>query len=151
MRHQPKQLSGSDGVTAPGSALADLLRDAGLRPTSQRMLLASILFANRDRHVTAEMVYHEAVRANVPVSLATVYNTLHKFATVGLLRRVMVGGATSHFDTNTSNHPHFFVENANLLLDIPDREIALDKMPPAPEGYEFVRADIVVRLKRKES
>jgi Fur family iron response transcriptional regulator len=85
------------------------------------------------------------------VSLATIYNTLHKFAEVGLLRQVMVGGSTTFFDTNTSDHSHFFVENANFLLDISGAEIVLDKLPPAPDGYEFVRADIVVRLTRKNS
>ncbi len=81
---------------AKGPARADLtgcpwhdvkskLRDVGLRPTRQRMALGWILFAKGDRHVTAEMLYEEATRAKVPVSLATVYNTLHQFTEVGLL------------------------------------------------------------------
>jgi Fur family iron response transcriptional regulator len=121
-----------------------------LRPTFQRLTLGAILFANRDRHVTAEMLYQEAIQAKVPVSLATVYNTLNKFAEAGLLRQVLVGGSTTHFDTNTSHHPHVFVENANLLLDVPGAEIVLDKIPPAPAGYEFVGTEIVVRLKRRD-
>jgi Fur family iron response transcriptional regulator len=112
--------------------------------------LGAILFANGDRHVTAEMLYQEAVQAKVPVSLATIYNTLHKFAEAGLLRQVMAASSTAHFDTNTSNHSHFFVANTNLLLDIPGPEVVLDTMPRVPDGYEFVRADIVVRLKRKD-
>src|SRR5271168_1945942 len=68
------------------------LRDVGLRPTRQRMALGWILFAKGDRHVTAEMLYEEATRAKVPVSLATVYNTLHQFTEVGLLRQVAVDG-----------------------------------------------------------
>jgi Fur family iron response transcriptional regulator len=150
MRRQSKQLSGSERLAAQESALGDLLREGGLRPTAQRMALCAILFANRDRHVTAEMLYHEAVQAKVAISLATIYNTLNKFAEAGLLRQIRVGGSTAHFDTNTSNHPHFFVENRNLLLDIPGAEIALDKMPTVPEGYEFVATEIVVRLKRKD-
>jgi Fur family iron response transcriptional regulator len=150
MRRQSKQLSRSDRSGASNSALANLLRDAGLRPTFQRLTLGAILFANRDRHVTAEMLYQEAIQAKVPVSLATVYNTLNKFAEAGLLRQVLVGGSTTHFDTNTSHHPHFFVENANLLLDVPGAEIVLDKIPPAPAGYEFVGTEIVVRLKRRD-
>src|SRR5271155_2797174 len=69
------------------------LRDVGLRPTRQRMALGWILFAKGDRHVTAEMLYEEATRAKVPVSLATVYNTLHQFTEVGLLRQVAVDGS----------------------------------------------------------
>jgi Fur family iron response transcriptional regulator len=148
MRRQSKQSPDSD--LASSGAVGNLLRDAGLRPTFQRVALGAILFANGDRHVTAEMLYQEAVQAKVPVSLATIYNTLHKFAEAGLLRQVMAASSTAHFDTNTSNHSHFFVANTNLLLDIPGPEVVLDTMPRVPDGYEFVRADIVVRLKRKD-
>jgi len=126
-----------------------MLREAGLRPTAQRMSLGAILFSGCDRHVTAEALYHEAVQASVPVSLATIYNTLNKFAEAGLLRQVIVSGAPTHFDTNTSNHPHFFVENTNLLLDIPAAEIVLEKMPAVPDGFESAGTEIVVYLKRK--
>ena len=95
------------------------LREVGLRPTRQRMALGWILFAKGDRHVTAEMLYEEATRAKVPVSLATVYNTLHQFTEVGLLRQVAVDGSKAYFDTNNSEHHHFFVEDENDLLDIP--------------------------------
>jgi len=96
------------------------------------------------------MLYQEPAKANVSVSLATVYNTLHKFAEVGLLRQVMVDRSKTYFDTNASNHHHFFVEDENLLVDIPGAEIIVDKMPTAPDGYEIARVDIVVRLKRKD-
>ncbi len=95
------------------------LRDVGLRPTRQRMALGWILFAKGDRHVTAEMLYEEATRAKVPVSLATVYNTLHQFTEVGLLRQVAVDGSKAYFDTNNSEHHHFFIEDQNDLMDIP--------------------------------
>ena len=67
-----------------------MLREVGLRPTRQRMALGWILFGKGDRHLTAEMLYEEATRAKVPVSLATIYNTLHQFTEVGLLRQVAV-------------------------------------------------------------
>jgi len=66
----------------------------------QRMALAWILFAKGDRHVTAEMLYDEATRAQIPVSLATVYNTLHQFTDAGLLRQVAVDASKTYFDTN---------------------------------------------------
>ncbi len=110
-----------------------MLREVGLRPTRQRMALGWILFAKGDRHLTAEMLYEEATKAKVPVSLATVYNALHQFTDVGLLRQVAVDGSKTYFDTNVSDHHHFFVEGENALVDIPNAEVMLDKLPTAPE------------------
>jgi Fur family iron response transcriptional regulator len=126
-----------------------LLREVGLRPTRQRMALGWILFAKGDRHLTAEMLYEEATKAKVPVSLATVYNTLHQFTEVGLLRQVAVDGSKTYFDTNASEHHHFFVEGENALVDIPGQDVIVGKMPIAPEDYEIARIDVVVRLRRK--
>jgi Fur family iron response transcriptional regulator len=126
------------------------LRDVGLRPTRQRMALGWILFAKGDRHVTAEMLYEEATRAKVPVSLATVYNTLHQFTEVGLLRQVAVDGSKAYFDTNNTEHHHFYVEDRNDLMDIPATDVVVGKPPVPPEGYEIARIDVVVRLRRKQ-
>ena len=87
------------------------LRKAGLRPTRQRLALASLLFAHGDRHVSAESLHEEAVSAGVPVSLATVYNTMHQFTAAGLLREVTVDGTRTYFDTNTGDHHHFYCED----------------------------------------
>ena len=132
----------------PWHDVKTMLRDVGLRPTRQRMALGWILFAKGDRHLTAEMLYEEATKAKVPVSLATVYNTLHQFTDVGLLRQVAVDGSKTYFDTNTSAHHHFFVEGENALVDIPNAEVMLDRLPVAPPGYEVARVDVVVRLKK---
>jgi len=125
------------------------LREVGLRPTRQRMALGWILFAKGDRHLTAEMLYEEATKAKVPVSLATVYNTLHQFTEVGLLRQVAVDGSKTYFDTNVTEHHHFFIEGENALVDIPNAAAIVSEMPAAPEGFEIARVDVVVRLKRK--
>jgi Fur family iron response transcriptional regulator len=125
-----------------------MLRAAGLRPTRQRMALGRLLFGKGDRHVTAEILYEEANNANVPVSLATVYNALHQFTGLGLLRQVAVDGSKSYFDTNASQHHHFFVEGENALLDIPDTDVVVGKPPIPPEGYEIARVDVVVRLRK---
>ncbi len=109
-----------------------------------------MLFSKGDRHLTAEMLYEEAIKAKVPVSLATIYNTLHLFTDAGLLRQVAVDGSKTYFDTNVSQHHHFFIENENDLVDIPHSEVAVGKTPTPPEGYEVVRVDIVVRLRRKQ-
>lgn len=137
----------TDFTGCPWHDVKSMLRDVGLRPTRQRMSLGWILFAKGDRHLTAEMLYEEANRAKVPVSLATVYNTLHQFTEVGLLRQIAVDGSKTYFDTNVSDHHHFYVEGANELVDIPNAEVTVDKMPEAPAGYEIARIDVVVRLK----
>ena len=126
-----------------------MLRTVGLRPTRQRMALGWMLFGKGDRHVTAEMLYEEAVKAKVPVSLATIYNTLHQFTDVGLLRQVAVDGSKTYFDTNVSQHHHFFIESENNLVDIPHSQVVVGHTPMPPEGYEVVRVDVVVRLRRK--
>jgi Fur family iron response transcriptional regulator len=127
-----------------------MLRDVGLRPTRQRMALGWILFGKGDRHITAELLYEEAHKAKVPVSLATIYNTLHQFTQAGLLRQVAVDGQKTYFDTRASDHHHFFVEDENLLLDIPATESMLEKLPTPPPGYKIARVDVVVRLKRED-
>lgn len=129
--------------------VAGLLRGAGLRPTRQRVALARLLFAEGDRHVTAERLHEEALASRVPVSLATVYNTLHQFTQAGLLREVAVEGAKTYFDTNTSNHYHFFCERSGRLLDISTGDIRIDGLPEAPEGMAISRVDVLVRLVKK--
>jgi Fur family iron response transcriptional regulator len=112
------------------------------------MALGWILFAKGDRHVTAEMLYEEATKAKVPVSLATVYNTLHQFTDSGLLRQVVVDALRSYFDTNTGDHQHFFVEEDGRLIDIPGEDIAVAGIPPPPRGMSVDRIDVVVRVRR---
>jgi Fur family iron response transcriptional regulator len=137
-----------DLTGCPWHDVKSMLRDVGLRPTRQRMALGWILFAKGDRHLTAEMLYEEATKAKVPVSLATVYNTLHQFTEVGLLRQVAVDGSKTYFDTNVTEHHHFFIEGDNALVDIPNAEAIVGKVPAAPAGFEVARIDVVVRLKR---
>jgi Fur family iron response transcriptional regulator len=108
--------------------------------------LATLLFEAGDRHVTAELLHEEALLRKVPVSLATVYNTLHQFTEAGLLREVAVEGAKTYFDTNTSNHYHFFCENSGTLLDIETGELHIAGLPEAPEGMTISRVDVLVRL-----
>jgi Fur family iron response transcriptional regulator len=124
------------------------LRQSGLRPTRQRMALAEILFTRGDRHISAESLHEEATVQRVPVSLATIYNTLHQFTEAGLLREVAVDGSKTYFDTNISDHHHFFVEDDNEVLDIPDGQIGVGRVPEPPPGYEISRIDVVVRLRR---
>jgi len=127
--------------------IAGRLKEAGLRPTRQRLALAQLLFAAGDRHVSAEALHREAVAAHVPVSLATVYNTLNQFTAAGLLREVAIEGDRSYFDTNISNHFHYFIENEGRLFDITAGDIAVTGLPPLPDGTEIGRIDVIVRLR----
>lgn len=122
------------------------LRDAGLRPTRQRLALGRLLFDGGDRHVTAEALHEEAQKAGVSVSLATVYNTLHQFTDAHLLREVVVDSSRTYFDTNVTDHHHFFVENSGHLMDIDGGKIAVMGLPDAPEGTSLARVDVIVRL-----
>ena len=130
----------------PYSGLIDRLKQAGMRPTRQRLALARLLFDSGDRHLSAEQLHGEALEADVRVSLATVYNTLHQFTHAGLLREVVVESGRSYFDTNTSDHHHFFFESTGELRDIPGEFIELPDLPTPPKGARVKRVDVVIRL-----
>ena len=108
------------------------VREAGLRPTRQRVALAGLLFAKGDRHLSAEELHEEAVVAGVTVSLATVYNTLHQFTDAGLLRILAV-------------------EGENRVMDIGTGPVSVTNLPEPPEGMEIANVDIIVRLRPKSN
>jgi Fur family iron response transcriptional regulator len=130
--------------------IQERLREVGLRPTRQRIALAKLLFDTEDRHVTAEQLHSEAVAATIPVSLATVYNTLHQFTDAGLLREVVVEPGRSYFDTNIDDHHHFFCESSGMLQDIPGNMLAVGQLPAPPDGAEIRRVDVIIRIRRDD-
>jgi Fur family iron response transcriptional regulator len=136
----------SCAACADEAAHLERLRQAGLRPTKQRLLLATLLFGAGDRHVTAEALHAEALAAGESVSLATVYNALHQFKTAGLLREIALDGQRASFDTNVSNHNHFFIERTGEIMDIPGDSIRVDGVPEPPPGLKIAHIDVVVRL-----
>lgn len=129
--------------------IVERLRQANLRPTRQRISLAFLLFGPGDRHVTAEDLHAQAVEAGEKVSLATVYNTLHQFRQAGLLREIAIDGTKAYFDTNTSNHNHFFIEADGKLIDIPESSIRIDGLPVPPDDMKISHIDVVVRLVKR--
>lgn len=135
----------------PFSSALDRLRGVGLRPTRQRLALAKLLFERGHRHVTAEELHKEARDAEVRVSLATVYNTLHQLTEAGLLREVVVNSGRSYFDTNNNDHHHFFHEDSGELEDIPAGGIQVDNLPEPPKGTEVSRVEVVVRVASKRA
>jgi Fur family transcriptional regulator, iron response regulator len=131
----------------PYTRALERLKAVGLRPTRQRLALARLLLERGPRHVTAEELFQEVRGADIHVSLATVYNTLHQFTNAGLLREVVVDMGQSYFDTNTSHHHHFFDERTGTLTDIADDQIEIARLPLAPEGREIDRVEVIVRLR----
>jgi Fur family iron response transcriptional regulator len=125
---------------------SERLKQAGLRPTRQRLALASLLFKGMDRHVTAEQLHGEAQSHTIKVSLATIYNTLHQFTEAGLLREVVVEPGRSYFDTNISDHHHFYAELTGQLSDIPGHSLSMSGLPQPPEGMAITRVEVIVRV-----
>ena len=133
-------------TTAKG---AEWLTGAGLRPTRQRVTLAALLVGDgQHRHVTAESLFAAVRKEGESVSLATVYNTLRAFCDAGLMHEITVDGTKSYFDTNTSDHPHFFWEDEGKLTDAPSDQLEITRVPDAPEGSEIASVDVVIRLRR---
>lgn len=128
--------------------LTAVLRMAGLRPTRQRVALAELLFGGPHRHVSAEQLHGEAVTSRVNVSLATIYNTLHQFHEAGLLREVAVDASRSYYDTDTSDHHHFYLEDEQRMIDIPADAVEFRALPKAPEGMEVSHVDVVIRVRK---
>ena len=130
----------------PFSGVLARIKDAGLRPTRQRLALARLLFDHGDRHVTAEQLRAEAQAANIRVSLATVYNTLHQFTEAGLLREVVVETGRSCFDTNTAEHHHIFNERTGMLTDVPAEAVKISGVPETAGGATVKRVDVIIRV-----
>jgi len=128
------------------------LAQADLRPTRQRLSLATLLVGDgQDRHVTAEGLHASSVAAGEKVSLATVYNTLRAFCDAGLVQEVTVDGTRSYFDTRMDDHPHFFMECESCegrLVDARKSELNIATLPTPPEGFEIDKVDVVIRLRK---
>ncbi len=130
------------------TAIEEKLKLAQLRPTRQRLALAGLLFSGDHRHVTAEQLHTDATKNGIKISLATIYNNLHQFKDAGILREVNVDSGKSYFDTNTSDHHHFYFEADGLLEDIPAQTLYLDNLPKLPTGSRVSSVDVIVRISK---
>jgi Fur family transcriptional regulator, iron response regulator len=129
------------------------LENGGIRPTRQRVTLAALLVGDgHNRHVTAESLFDLVRDCGDRVSLATVYNTLRTFSGAGILREIHVTGSKSYFDTDTSNHAHFYWEDTGELADAghdaPEHEVLVSNLPKAPPGAHIEGVDVIIRLRR---
>ncbi|MBI1867296.1 MAG: transcriptional repressor [Methylocystis sp.] len=137
-------------VAGAEEQLKSRLRNAGLRPTVQRISLSKLLFGNGDRHVSAEALHAEARAAGLQLSLSTVYNTLNQFAEAGLLREIAVQGPRTYFHTRISPHHHFIDEASNKMFDVADGSVEFARLPTPPAGMEIVGCDVIIRLRPKK-
>ncbi|MFK7732389.1 MAG: iron response transcriptional regulator IrrA [Pseudomonadales bacterium] len=131
----------------PDSDLTTQLKLVGLRPTRQRLELLQLLCGNGDRHVTPENLHLEARDNGIRVSLATVYNTLNLFTDKGVLRRLITECGVTWFDTNISDHHHFYNEVSGELTDFPAEVNMLPQLPEPPKGRSITGLNIVVSIR----
>tara|TARA_B100001778_G_C18330906_1_gene512962 strand:+ start:329 stop:727 length:399 start_codon:yes stop_codon:yes gene_type:complete len=124
------------------------LRNAGLRPTKQRIIVANLLLNGKNRHFTAEDLQNDIIKLGEHMSLATVYNCLNNFKKVGIIKQVESLGETAVFDTNISHHHHFMNEETGELIDFDPTEINLNKLPKIPPGYVKSGLDVIIKLRK---
>lgn len=136
--------------TADEARLMQQLRDAGLRPTRQRLAIAGLLLDGRHRHVSADGLAREIRDAGMHMAGGTVYNTLNQFTDAGLLRRVTVHNEHSVFDTNTDHHHHFYDAKTDQLIDIPAEDVLLAALPGAPKGHDIASVDVLIHITAKD-
>jgi Fur family iron response transcriptional regulator len=137
-------------ATDPTARCHQRLADCGIRPTAQRVRIASLLLS-APQHLSAEQILAHLRSCGARVSKATVYNTLNLFASHGLIRLLSVDGTRAWFDSNVDAHYHFHDTSSGALIDVPVPEVEFSRLPPAPPGTEVAGIDLVIRLRKKAS
>ena len=125
------------------------LRSSGLRPTKQRVEIAKFLF-DREKtiHFTVESLNKLLLKkTSTKFALATIYNTVHAFKAAGHLNEIEVRGKKTYFDTNVSNHHHFYDSETAELIDIDANDIIIQKIPKAPNGKKIKNVEVFINLK----
>ena len=122
------------------------LRNSGIRPTKQRMVLAKLLFEKGERHISAEELYDEVKKDDRKISLATIYNTLKQFSSLGLIREIVVDQNKSLYCTNSQSHYHLYIEDEGKIVDIPTKNIDLS-IPSIPACLKLHNIDVIVRIR----
>tara|TARA_Y100000590_G_C15130741_1_gene792398 strand:- start:184 stop:597 length:414 start_codon:yes stop_codon:yes gene_type:complete len=124
------------------------LRKSGLRPTRQRIKICEVLFnRNKTFHFTInDLVKLIENKANEKISLATVYNTIHAFEKKGYLKEIAINSSQTYFDTNTSNHHHFFDEKEKELIDLEDDDVDPIKIKKTIPGKKIKSVEVLVKV-----
>ena len=126
----------------------DRLRSSGLRPTKQRLTICKVLFDRKGTfHFTIDKL-KKRIEKNTKskISLATVYNTVHAFKNNGYLKEISLQGNKTFFDTNSTNHHHFYDQDTGDLMDIKNEDILLNKLPLAPKGKKIKKVEVTIIL-----
>ena len=124
-----------------------ILKEAKLRPTKQRVTLISNIYKYGNRHVNAESLHKEILDTGEKVSLATVYNTLHNLTNLGFLRQVKVNSSQNYFDTNITEHHHFFDQSNNSLIDIAKDTIRIQGIPTPPDTKKVSEVEVIISIR----
>ncbi len=132
------------------SAIYSRLRDNGIQPTSQRMLVAKELFS-KDQHVTADQLYENMLYNGARVSKATVYNSLKLFVENGLLREIFIDSSRTYYDSNISRHHHYYNIDTGDLGDLTEDLPYMPGSDYLPAGTSLENVDIVVRVRNQVS
>ena len=124
------------------------LRSSGLRPTRQRITICELLFDRRDTfHFTINSLNNFLKKSTSErISLATIYNTVHAFKKKGYLKKISINTDKSYFDTNVSNHHHFFDESKNELIDLKDKDISNLKIKKTIPGKKIKSIEVLVKI-----
>jgi len=130
------------------AACARRLTDFGIRPTAQRLRIASLLLT-APQHLSAEQILARLRASGALISKATVYNTLNLFAARGVIRPLSVDGTRAWFDSNIAPHYHFHDLESGALIDVPVPEVEFSRLPAPPADMELAGIDLVIRLRRK--
>jgi len=125
------------------------LRSSGLRPTKQRVEIARFLFdREKTLHFTVESLNKLLTKKNsMKFALATIYNSVHAFKEAGHLNELEVSGKKKYFDTNVSNHHHFYDNDTAELIDISEKEIIFQRIPKAPNGKKIKKIEVLINIK----
>ena len=132
-------------LTAYNSAISKLEKN-GIRATKQRRVLAKLIFDKGKRHISAENLFDEVKKEERKISMATVYNTLKQFTSLGLIREIVVDQNKSLYCNNNQSHYHLYIEDEGKIVDIPTKNVNLD-LPGVPACLQLHNIDVIVRIR----
>ena len=131
---------------SPYSRALKKIEESGIRPTKQRRILAKLIFEKGDRHISAENLFDEVKKEDRKISMATIYNTLTQFTSLGLIREIVVDQNKSLYCNNNKSHYHLYIEDEGKIHDIPTKNINLD-IPSIPACLSLHNIDVIVRVR----
>ena len=127
--------------------IKEILRSKSLKITNQRLLVAKYLFDGHNKHITAEDLFKKLNKSNSKISLATVYNTLHEFYKSKLINKLTINSEKIYFDTNMSDHHHFYNKDDGILFDV-SNNLKIRGLPNPPKGKKIDKIEVLVHLKK---